>query len=163
WVLNGPNLNLLGTREPAIYGSATLAEIERSLADEGARLGVEVACFQSNEEGALVTRVQEARGRANGLIVNFGAYSHTSIALRGAAPAPAASGNSDLVSTVAQRADVLHRYDLSGIEIDGPRILLRRGTAHITEPASATQEGRPPSTPTQLPAALPATPAGSAA
>jgi 3-dehydroquinate dehydratase-2 len=89
WVLNGPNLNLLGAREPAIYGSATLAEIERGLVDDGARAGIEVSCFQSNDEGALVTRVQEARGRADGLIVNFGAYSHTSIALHDALTAVA--------------------------------------------------------------------------
>lgn len=83
-VLNGPNLNLLGTREPEIYGSATLGEIERALVEAGARAGAEVSCFQSNDEGALVTRVQEARGQADGLVVNFGAYSHTSIALRDA-------------------------------------------------------------------------------
>lgn len=84
WVLNGPNLNLLGTREPAIYGATTLAEIERALIAEGARRGVEVRCFQSNEEGALVTLVQEARGRADALILNPGGYAHTSVALRDA-------------------------------------------------------------------------------
>ena len=84
WVLNGPNLNLLGTREPALYGDTTLAEIERSLVEEGARAGVQVRCFQSNEEGALVTRVQEALGQADGIILNAGAYSHTSIAIRDA-------------------------------------------------------------------------------
>lgn len=84
WVLNGPNLNLLGVREPHLYGTATLAEIERGLVETGARAGAEVRCFQSNDEGALVSRVQEARTEADGLLVNFGAYSHTSIALRDA-------------------------------------------------------------------------------
>ncbi len=84
WVINGPNLNLLGFREPHIYGSATLAEIERDLCDHGARMGAAVSCFQSNEEGALITRVQQARTGADGLIANFGGYSHTSIALRDA-------------------------------------------------------------------------------
>jgi len=89
WVLNGPNLNLLGSREPELYGATTLAEIERALVEEGRRRGVAVECFQSNGEGELVTRVQEARGRADGLIVNFGAYSHTSIALADALSAVA--------------------------------------------------------------------------
>jgi len=92
WVLSGPNLNLLGTREPEIYGRATLAEIERGLVEEAASAGAELSCFQSNEEGALVTWVQQARDRADGLIVNFGGYSHTSVALRDAllaVPVPA--------------------------------------------------------------------------
>mgnify|MGYP000887222532 CR=1 FL=1 len=84
WVLNGPNLNLLGTREPAIYGRVTLAEIERALVEEGARRGVEVRCFQSNEEGALVTLVQKARDQADAIILNPGGYAHTSVALRDA-------------------------------------------------------------------------------
>jgi 3-dehydroquinate dehydratase-2 len=89
WILNGPNLNLLGARETAVYGTATLAEIERALVEQGARAGVDVVCFQSNDEGALVTRVQEARGRADGLVLNPAAYSHTSIALRDAIAAVA--------------------------------------------------------------------------
>ena len=84
WVLNGPNLNLLGTREPHLYGHTTLAEIERALVEDGARAGVEVRCFQTNDEGALVTRIQEALGRADGIVLNAGAYSHTSIAIRDA-------------------------------------------------------------------------------
>lgn len=81
WVLNGPNLNLLGDREPSIYGTMTLAEIESSLVAHGARHGVQVTCFQSNHEGELVTRIQEALGQADGIIINPGAYTHTSIAL----------------------------------------------------------------------------------
>ena len=80
-VLNGPNLNLLGRREPGIYGTLTLADIEASCIRDGATLGLEVTCRQSNSEGELVTWVQEAADDAEALIVNPGAYSHTSVAL----------------------------------------------------------------------------------
>jgi 3-dehydroquinate dehydratase-2 len=80
-VLNGPNLNLLGTREPEIYGSLTLADIDAACRAEASRLGLECDTRQSNHEGDLVTWAQEARGRRDGLIVNAGAYSHTSLAL----------------------------------------------------------------------------------
>lgn len=80
-VLNGPNLNLLGQREPDIYGRTTLADIEAMCREEAVRLGVEVDCRQSNREGELVSWVQQVAGRFDGLILNAGAYSHTSIAL----------------------------------------------------------------------------------
>jgi 3-dehydroquinate dehydratase II len=86
-ILNGPNLNLLGRREPGIYGHTTLADIESMCAAEGERLGVAVDCRQSNHEGELVSWVQEVPGRFAGLILNAGAYSHTSIALLDAARA----------------------------------------------------------------------------
>jgi 3-dehydroquinate dehydratase-2 len=84
-ILNGPNLNLLGRREPGIYGHTTLADVEAMCAAEGDRLGVAVDCRQSNSEGELVTWVQQVPGRFAGLILNAGAYSHTSIALLDAA------------------------------------------------------------------------------
>jgi len=93
-VLNGPNLNLLGTREPAVYGRETLVDVERLCRDEGARLGVEVECRQSNHEGDLVDWIQEAGDKAAGIVINPGAYSHTSIAIhdaiRAIAPLPVA-------------------------------------------------------------------------
>jgi 3-dehydroquinate dehydratase II len=89
WVLNGPNLNMLGQREPAIYGTTTLADIETAVVEHGRVHGVHVTCFHSNHEGELVTRVQEALGQADGLILNPGAYTHTSIALRDALAAVA--------------------------------------------------------------------------
>lgn len=84
-VLNGPNLNLLGEREPAVYGAETLADIETRLSALGEQLGHTVALFQSNSESALVERIHAARsGRVDFAICNFGAFTHTSIALRDA-------------------------------------------------------------------------------
>jgi 3-dehydroquinate dehydratase-2 len=83
-VLNGPNLNLLGVREPAIYGHTTLAQVENRLSAVGRELGVDTEFAQHNGEGALIDVVHGLRGRAHGAIVNAGAYSHTSLALRDA-------------------------------------------------------------------------------
>jgi 3-dehydroquinate dehydratase-2 len=83
-LLNGPNLNLLGLREPGLYGSQTLEGIEADLRREAEGMGVALECFQSNHEGALVDRIQEALGRVDGLLINAGALTHTSIALRDA-------------------------------------------------------------------------------
>ena len=80
-VLNGPNLNMLGTREPEIYGSQTLDDLETLCAETAEGLGLSIECRQSNLEGELITWVQEARTRAAGLIINPAGYSHTSIAL----------------------------------------------------------------------------------
>src|SRR3974390_393995 len=84
-LINGPNLNLLGSREPEIYGSETLTQIEADLTKVAAKLGVKLACFQSNHEGALIDRVQAAAGEGvDFLIVNAGALTHSSIGLRDA-------------------------------------------------------------------------------
>ena len=83
-LLNGPNLNLLGTREPEVYGASTLADIEVDLTQRAAELGHRLSCFQSNHEGALVDRVQQARGDVDFILLNPGAFTHTSIALRDA-------------------------------------------------------------------------------
>jgi 3-dehydroquinate dehydratase-2 len=80
-VLHGPNLNLLGRREPEIYGHTTLADIDAMLMTLGRELGVAVETFQSNLEGELVNKIQEARGRCAALVINAGAYTHTSVAL----------------------------------------------------------------------------------
>lgn len=84
-LINGPNLNLLGTREPDVYGHRTLADIEQDLTAQAAALGHQLSVFQSNHEGELVDRVQQARAQGVGFIlINPGAYTHTSIALRDA-------------------------------------------------------------------------------
>jgi 3-dehydroquinate dehydratase-2 len=83
-VLNGPNLNLLGTRQPEVYGSTTLADIETACRAEAERSRVSVTFLQSNHEGALVDAIHAARGVHDGIVLNAGAYTHTSIALRDA-------------------------------------------------------------------------------
>jgi 3-dehydroquinate dehydratase-2 len=83
-LLNGPNLNLLGSREPGLYGAQTLAEIEAGLQQQAAALGVELETFQSNHEGALVERIHQGAGQIDGILINAGALTHSSIALRDA-------------------------------------------------------------------------------
>ncbi|MFN5163657.1 MAG: type II 3-dehydroquinate dehydratase [Cyanobacteriota bacterium] len=83
-VLHGPNLNLLGSREPGLYGSSTLADIDGALVAQAAALGVGLQTFQSNHEGALVDRIHEARGQVQGILINAAAYTQTSVALRDA-------------------------------------------------------------------------------
>ena len=83
-LLNGPNLNLLGQREPGLYGADTLEAIEQRLSAEAGDLGVALTCFQSNHEGALVDRIHQARGQVDGILINAGAFTHTSLALRDA-------------------------------------------------------------------------------
>jgi 3-dehydroquinate dehydratase-2 len=80
-ILNGPNLNLLGTRQPEVYGKTTLADIEALCVAAGKRLGFEVVCAQSNHEGVLVDHIHAAKGMHSGVVFNAGAYTHTSIAL----------------------------------------------------------------------------------
>lgn len=83
-VIHGPNLNLLGEREPEIYGRTRLGDIDRTLEELGRELGLTVETFQSNSEGAIVDRIQQARGRADALLINPAAYTHTSVAIRDA-------------------------------------------------------------------------------
>jgi 3-dehydroquinate dehydratase II len=80
-ILNGPNLNLLGTRQPEVYGTTTLVDIEEICAQKAAELGVSIECRQSNHEGVLIDWIHEARGVFDGIIINAGAYTHTSIAI----------------------------------------------------------------------------------
>ncbi|MBP3403280.1 MAG: type II 3-dehydroquinate dehydratase [Alphaproteobacteria bacterium] len=81
FVINGPNLNMLGTRQPEIYGSDTLADIEKGCREKAAALGLDVEFFQSNHEGEIVSAIQQARGRFDAVVINPAAYSHTSVAI----------------------------------------------------------------------------------
>jgi 3-dehydroquinate dehydratase-2 len=83
-LLHGPNLNLLGTREPHLYGSLTLPQLDAGLGEQARTLGVKLESFQSNHEGALVDRIHQAKGSSDGLLINAGALTHTSISLRDA-------------------------------------------------------------------------------
>jgi 3-dehydroquinate dehydratase II len=88
-ILHGPNLNLLGQREPDVYGSQTLAQIDADLSAQAKELDVEIECFQSNHEGELVDRIQESMGSVGGILINPAGFTHTSVALRDALAAVA--------------------------------------------------------------------------
>ncbi len=112
-VINGPNLNLLGTREPAIYGTETLADVEARCARVARELGLEVDCFQSNHEGAIVDKLHEVRASTVGVVLNAGAYTHTSVAIRDALANVAAPFVEVHISNVHAREPFRHHSYLS--------------------------------------------------
>lgn len=114
-VLNGPNLNLLGTREPHIYGHTTLEDIDQDLRQYGQELGVTVETFQSNGEGELIDRIHQARATAQALIVNAGGYTHTSVALRDALAGVALPVIEVHLSNLAAREEFRHRSLLAPV------------------------------------------------
>jgi 3-dehydroquinate dehydratase II len=117
-LLNGPNLNLLGAREPAVYGSSTLADIEAGLATLALRLGVTLKSCQSNHEGVLIDRIHAARSDGTDfLIVNAGAFTHTSIALRDALAAVALPFVEVHLSNVFRRETFRHHSMLSDLAV----------------------------------------------
>lgn len=105
YVLNGPNINMLGIREPDIYGTLTYAGLLGYIAAEARALGVEVECFQSNSEGELVTAIQKALGRFDGIVINPAAYTHTSVAILDALKAVALPAAEVHISDVTKRED----------------------------------------------------------
>lgn len=113
-VLNGPNLNMLGVREPSIYGTETLEQIEASLTRVASELDVQLQFFQSNGEGELVTAIQQLRGSAAGAIVNAGAYSHSSIAMRDAFASVSVPFVEVHLTNVHAREPERHRLVLAG-------------------------------------------------
>lgn len=104
-VVNGPNINMLGIREPGIYGRDTYASLIAKIEDEAKRLGVDVECFQSNHEGALVDVIQNAYGRFDGIIINPAAYTHTSVAILDALKAVGIPAAEIHISDVSKRED----------------------------------------------------------
>jgi 3-dehydroquinate dehydratase-2 len=110
FVLNGPNLNLLGLREPAIYGAATLADVEKRCHDQAAFLGLTIDFRQSNHEGELVSWIHEARDKASAIAINAGAFTHTSVALH----------------------DALKAADLPAVEVHLSNVHKREAFRHVT-------------------------------
>ncbi|GKS58815.1 3-dehydroquinate dehydratase [Nitrospira sp.] len=116
-VLHGPNLNMLGTREPSLYGKADLKAIDTALGQVAAERGAELECRQSNIEGELVTWIQEARNRFDGLVINPAAYTHTSVAIRDAIAAVQVPTVEVHLSNIHQREEFRHRSYVAGVAI----------------------------------------------
>jgi 3-dehydroquinate dehydratase-2 len=140
YVLNGPNLNMLGTREPATYGHATLADVEKLCAETAGQFGLKADCRQSNHEGELVDFIHEAHARkAAGIIINAGAYSHTSIALHDALKAVSVPAVEVHISNIHARESFRHHSFtamaafamLAGFGIDGYRLAINGLAAKI--------------------------------
>ena len=113
--LNGPNLNLLGTRQPEIYGRTTLADIEALVRERAVRLGAEVEFRQTNQEGELVTWIQQARGRVDAIVLNAAAYTHTSVALRDAIAAAEIPTVEIHISNIHAREEFRHRSLIAAV------------------------------------------------
>lgn len=138
-LINGPNLNLLGTREPQTYGKTTLAELEASMGAAAAAAGATLRCFQSNHEGALIDRIHAARVEAvEAIVINPGGLTHTSVALRDALAGVAIPFIEVHISNVHAREAFRHRSLLSdvatgvlaGFGVDGYRMALSHWLAH---------------------------------
>jgi 3-dehydroquinate dehydratase-2 len=116
-VLNGPNLNLLGTRQPEVYGSTTLADVEAMCADKARTLGIEIDFRQSNHEGTLVDWIHQAKGKHDGILINAGAYTHTSIALHDAIASVELPVAEVHISNIHKREEFRHLSYISKVSV----------------------------------------------
>ena len=116
-LLNGPNLNLLGKREPEIYGYETLKDVEKKCIQLGKELGVKIYCAQHNSEGGLIDLVQAARGKRDAIIINPGGYTHTSVALRDALAAADMPVYEVHISNIHKREEFRHHSYITGIAV----------------------------------------------
>jgi 3-dehydroquinate dehydratase-2 len=117
-LLNGPNLNLLGTREPEVYGAATLADIEKAAVAQAAAAGAQLECFQSNHEGALIDRIHAARAEGvDTIVINPGGLTHTSVALRDALAGVAIPFLEVHISNIYKREEFRHHSYLSALAV----------------------------------------------
>ncbi len=116
-IMNGPNLNLLGKREPDVYGSFTLEEINNRISALATELGVEVSFFQSNHEGELVQKIQDAMGVYQAIVINPGAYTHTSIALRDAISSTGIPTVETHISNIYRREEFRQHSYISGVAV----------------------------------------------
>ncbi len=140
-VINGPNLNLLGMRQPEIYGRDTLADVIAACRALGDNLGLEIADFQSNHEGAIIDRIHQARGTTEGIIINPGAYSHTSVAILDALNTYEGQVIEVHISNIHKRESFRHhsyvslRADgvIAGLGIEGYLLALRRLASLVSE------------------------------
>ncbi|MYN02572.1 type II 3-dehydroquinate dehydratase [Pseudoduganella sp. DS3] len=139
-LLNGPNLNLLGTREPETYGASTLADIEQAAQAQAKAAGAQLACYQSNHEGGLIDRIHAARTEGvDFIVINPGGYTHTSVALRDALAGVAIPFIEVHITNIYRREEFRHHSYLSaiaqgticGLGIEGYRLAIDFATAHI--------------------------------
>jgi 3-dehydroquinate dehydratase-2 len=138
-VIHGPNLNLLGKREPDIYGTFTLDDINRRLTALAAELGVEVSFFQSNHEGELVQKIQDAMGVYRAIVINPGAYTHTSVALRDAISSTGIPAIETHITNIYRREEFRKHSYISGVAVgqitgfgpDSYLLALRAAAAYV--------------------------------
>ena len=138
-VLHGPNLNLLGLREPEIYGSTTLEQVNELLMLDGDKLQANVFCLQSNHEGALVDAIHDAREKHHGILINAGAYTHTSVALRDAIAAVSVPAVEVHLSNIYTREEFRHHSyiapvvvgQISGFGVNSYRLGLQALVSHL--------------------------------
>jgi 3-dehydroquinate dehydratase II len=138
-VLHGPNLNLLGQREPGIYGSASLSDVDQMLTQEAIALGATVSSFQSNHEGALIDQIHAAIGQHQGILINPGGYTHTSVAIRDAISGVAIPTVEVHLSNIHKREAFRHHSyiapvaigQISGFGIESYRLGLQALVRHV--------------------------------